>query len=916
MALNQNSHRRNQQLIEQQLAQLRANQRKHNVTPEDIKNKADQANDYANMAGRGVRKVGEMTGNEKITNFGQKIVDNTGQNLKNKAYGFAKDKANSAYNFAKDKIASLTNKGATPPTTTPPATTPPATTPPVTTTSSQFANPAIQNAVATEVGQTGTNAGLSTIGNSIATQAPSATTVGTAGVGTTAGTSTLGAGTAATTAGTTAGTTAATTAGSSALAGGASAGAGAGASAAAGGSAATGAAAGASAIPVAGWIAAAAILAAQLGSSIYQKEKQKAHEKSQGEAQKSIEASLVNTDNIKQSIANKRNQIQGQIAQDTGVQMPTKQDITREFVQPAEVQEPEKDKGFMSNIADAVKKTMIHNKATEQLEKKVPMLDSLNESLKEQNDITGQLGEVAPAFKDAKETIGEQNEYISGGLAPTSGNAFEDANLMPQKEEGQMTGGAAPIQQNAQKPMFENTQISPRNYFPNTELREKPISMKERVQRAINANPQLKDDINANPMVKFPTRSLTPEEEARYREAQAIQNEGNQQIIDNIAAKREEEQRIIDNLKANAMPRRPNNASLIPEGTNTSDSLPPLPKSSPVPSRGNFNPNEFEIIEPYGRSASPVIPTGQPQVQTQPQTVNGFATDVPIEKLPEAQQPVKPQAEPIPYGEKANTVADIFRRVRQGWDENTSQTFNPSNLSNKEYQAPAYDKDGNVIDQTMQKNAWNRVGEGVGTAQKVLSNPLLQGLIAGSIYRATGGDKGESIRYGVDWAQNKNKSDFYQKQLDPNAKPGLLGGYTAEDWKTQESIANAKASQKNAEASLEERRESNRIRQEELNWKREQAKLQAEQKIKEEIIKRQQKAQEEYQAQVQAQRASAIKAEIDRQIANFKTSAQFKNLSPERQNEVISQFVSQFYNYPGLNAAYKQGADIRKYYGI
>ena len=98
------------------------------------------------------------------------------------------------------------------------------------------------------------------------------------------------------------------------------------------------------------------------------------------------------------------------------------------------------------------------------------------------------------------------------------------------------------------------------------------------------------------------------------------------------------------------------------------------------------------------------------------------------------------------------------------------------------------DEQGNTVLQggteELKKSIMARLGEMAGTTTRLASNPYVQALIAGGIYKATGGDTGESIKYGVDWAQNKAKSDYYAKAL--GQQPGVLGGvYGADDYNAQ-----------------------------------------------------------------------------------------------------------------------------------
>lgn len=98
------------------------------------------------------------------------------------------------------------------------------------------------------------------------------------------------------------------------------------------------------------------------------------------------------------------------------------------------------------------------------------------------------------------------------------------------------------------------------------------------------------------------------------------------------------------------------------------------------------------------------------------------------------------------------------------------------------------DEQGNTVLQggteEIKKSIMAKLGEMAGTTTRLASNPYIQALIAGGIYKATGGDTGESLKYGVDWAQNKAKSDYYAKAL--GLQPGVLGGvYGADDYNAQ-----------------------------------------------------------------------------------------------------------------------------------
>lgn len=123
-----------------------------------------------------------------------------------------------------------------------------------------------------------------------------------------------------------------------------------------------------------------------------------------------------------------------------------------------------------------------------------------------------------------------------------------------------------------------------------------------------------------------------------------------------------------------------------------------------------------------------------------------------------------------------------------GYQDNRNNGFEQGDFYNQiKEQEPqtTTDEQGNVVLQggteETKKSIMAKLGEMAGTAGRVASNPYLQGLIAGGIYKATGGDTGESIKYGVDWAQNKAKSDHYANAM--GKTPGvLIGDYNATDY--------------------------------------------------------------------------------------------------------------------------------------
>lgn len=110
-------------------------------------------------------------------------------------------------------------------------------------------------------------------------------------------------------------------------------------------------------------------------------------------------------------------------------------------------------------------------------------------------------------------------------------------------------------------------------------------------------------------------------------------------------------------------------------------------------------------------------------------------------------------------------IADLIDQFRQGYKDNTKNTIGNT------YFAPG-----------QQKTLANRLGEFVGTGQRIASAPLVQGLIAGGTDYAMGNNLGKSLLTGVDWAKNKAVSDRYEQAINGDNGRSFLGGYTAQDY--------------------------------------------------------------------------------------------------------------------------------------
>lgn len=80
----------------------------------------------------------------------------------------------------------------------------------------------------------------------------------------------------------------------------------------------------------------------------------------------------------------------------------------------------------------------------------------------------------------------------------------------------------------------------------------------------------------------------------------------------------------------------------------------------------------------------------------------------------------------------------------------------------------------------------NKVGMVGGKIYDVLSNPAVQGAIAGLAYAKDSGDKLYGLRKGIEWAGNKSTSDYYDKMM--GRRPGILPGMSVDDYKAQQKV--------------------------------------------------------------------------------------------------------------------------------
>ena len=161
----------------------------------------------------------------------------------------------------------------------------------------------------------------------------------------------------------------------------------------------------------------------------------------------------------------------------------------------------------------------------------------------------------------------------------------------------------------------------------------------------------------------------------------------------------------------------------------------------------------------------------------------GAGRENPI-KIPQTEQEIelakKGQFNPVPQEasvDEKQTLKDLIMQnigdslggFAEGYRENRNNGFTPDNLVNRKM------ADGS------DKTILNRAGEALGTLNRLATNPLVQGGLAGIAYGIDKGDALYGLGKGVEWAGNKAKSNMYAKEL--GQQPTVLGNITADDYK-------------------------------------------------------------------------------------------------------------------------------------
>ncbi len=89
------------------------------------------------------------------------------------------------------------------------------------------------------------------------------------------------------------------------------------------------------------------------------------------------------------------------------------------------------------------------------------------------------------------------------------------------------------------------------------------------------------------------------------------------------------------------------------------------------------------------------------------------------------------------------------------------------------------------IPTTQRKGVMNRLGEALGTGGRVLSHPATQALLAGLAYGVSDGDVWTGIKGGLEYGQNKAKSDYYYKKLTGKDTAPIFNNFGSADYNAE-----------------------------------------------------------------------------------------------------------------------------------
>lgn len=171
-------------------------------------------------------------------------------------------------------------------------------------------------------------------------------------------------------------------------------------------------------------------------------------------------------------------------------------------------------------------------------------------------------------------------------------------------------------------------------------------------------------------------------------------------------------------------------------------------QSSEAMNNGYTIPQNPEAVE---KARQIVQQTGQQNLQKNPVITSGVGKSLDQDKL---------------INRLARGIADF----QSGYQENRNTAFKPENLMQ-------YEGDN--------KGFMQRLGEGIGTTARIAQNPAVQGLVAGGLSAALNGNPMAGLVNGYKFANTKNMSDMYQKELGKqgvDVNVGATGRLDAKDF--------------------------------------------------------------------------------------------------------------------------------------
>ncbi len=175
-------------------------------------------------------------------------------------------------------------------------------------------------------------------------------------------------------------------------------------------------------------------------------------------------------------------------------------------------------------------------------------------------------------------------------------------------------------------------------------------------------------------------------------------------------------------------------------------------------------------IKQYNQGTGRNNPINIPQTDEEITLAREGRFNVPSETSPEIQ--TEPQTMPEVQPETKNkeltpSQKSVIADLMSGYKENFTTPYKNENL---------------IKDPS--KSKANRIGEVLGSAARMISSPLGQGLIAGGLSAIANKNWGKGLEYGANWAQkaamNRAASDYLQSR-GVNYNPGIFGNASSSD---------------------------------------------------------------------------------------------------------------------------------------